>query len=339
VAVIGWDIGGSNTKAARVADGHALDARERPYELRHAPDALVGVLRHVASECGAAANDAHAVTMTAELSRMFRTKREGVAVVLDAVEAAFPSSAIHVYTVDDRFLSPVLARREPLAVAAANWVATATVVARHHSDVLLIDVGTTTTDIIPIVSGRVVAIGWTDTARLASGELVYTGAVRTPAEAIATHVPVGDGVAGVAAEGFALVGDVHVWLGDLVPADYAVTPDGRPATREFAGERLARLVCADREMLDEPAITAIARALAEAQVVRITDAMRRVVARHPSLRAAVVVGLGAFIAEAAVRAAGLSTVPLAIELGVPAPRCASAASVALLLEGALSAHR
>src|SRR5439155_20652300 len=127
---------------------------------------------------------------------------------------------------------------------------------------------------------------------LASGELVYTGAVRTPAEAIASHVPLGDAIAGASADGFALAGDVHLWRGNLAPADYtSPTPDGRPATREFAGERLARVVCADRETLDEAAVSSIADALAAAQVERIAGAIRRVLGRHPSLGTAVVTGL------------------------------------------------
>lgn len=337
-----------NTKVARVVGGLVLAVRGRAYEVQRAPDALVPLLRELAAEvnivdivgAAAAADRAHrvthAVTMTAELSQMFRTKRDGVAFVLNSVEAAFPTSDIRVWTVDGRFLAPDEARQDPLAVAAANWAATARAVARHHPDALLVDIGTTSTDIIPIVSGAVVAAGRTDPERLASGELVYTGAVRTPAEAIASQVPFGAGVAGVSAEGFALAGDVHVWRGDLDPADYtSPTPDGRPATRAFAGERLARIVCADREMLDEAAVSAIADALAGAQVARIADAIARVRARHPSLRTAVVTGLGAFLGEAAAHAAGLHVVPLAAELGDAAARCAPAVSVALLLERAL----
>jgi 5-(aminomethyl)-3-furanmethanol phosphate kinase len=136
---------------------------------------------------------------------------------------------------------------------------------------------------------------------------------------------------GVSAEGFAIAGDAHLWRGDLARADYTVpTPDGRPATREFAGERLARVVCADREILDESGISAIAEALAGAQVARIASAVRRVVGRHPSLNTAVVTGLGAFLGEAAARSAGLDVVLLAGELGDAAARFAPAAAVALL---------
>jgi hypothetical protein len=337
VAVIGWDIGGVNTKVARVVNGAVHSVRSRPYELQRDPHALAPLLRRMAAEVGAMDGMPHAVTMTAELSQMFRTKREGVGHVLDAVDAAFPASEVRVFTVDGRFVSTLEARSEPLAVAAANWSATARVVAAAHPEALLVDVGTTTTDIIPIAGGTVAAAGWTDPDRLLSGELVYTGAVRTPVEAIASSVPLGAGRAGVSAEGFALAGDVHLWRGDLDESDYTwPTPDGRPATREFAGERLARVVCADREMLDEGTVSRIADALASAQVASVEAAVRRVIERHPSLRTAVVTGLGAFLGAEVARACGLTVVPLARELGESGARCAPAVAVAWLLDRQLA---
>lgn len=330
---IGWDIGGANTKVAAVAGGEVRAAEAHWYELQRAPQALTGLLLSLAERAGARAGDAHAVTMTAELSQFFRVKRDGVAFVLDAVERAFPGAEIGVYTVDGRFLDLATARREPIAVAAANWAATARAVALGIADALLIDIGTTTTDIIPVVGGRLAAVGRTDPERLASGELVYTGALRTPAEAMADTVPLHGGPAGVSAEGFAIAGDVHLWRGDLAPADYTVpAPDGRPATREFAGERLARVVCGDRELLDEEDVDAIAESLAAAQVKRIAAAIGRVRSRHPSLSTAVVTGLGEFIAARAAAEAGLHVARLAESLGGEAARCAPAAAVALLME-------
>src|SRR5207245_1227871 len=273
-AVLGWDVGGVNTKVARVVQGTVAAAHAQPYEIQRDPTALGSLLARLAAEQGAAIGAAHAVTMTAELSQMFRTKREGVRFVLDAVTDAFPEPDVRVYAADGRFLSVAAARVEPLAVAAANWAATAHLVAQSFSDAILIDSGTTTTDIIPIAGGRVAARGRTDHERLREGELVYTGALRTPAEAIAHTVVLHGAPIGVSAEGFALAGDVHLWLGNLAPEDYTVpTPDGRPATRQFAGERLARVICADRELLDEAAIDAIARSLAGAQLGRVTAAI------------------------------------------------------------------
>ena len=164
--VIGWDIGGVNTKVACVTNGVVCASRTHPYEIQRDPDALAPLLTSLASEVGATDDDRHAVTMTAELSQIFRTKRDGVAFVLDSVTRAFPLSDIRVYTVDGRFLTPADARREPLAVAASNWHATASVVALEHRAAILIDIGTTTTDIVPIAHGCVVAVGTTDPARL-----------------------------------------------------------------------------------------------------------------------------------------------------------------------------
>jgi hypothetical protein len=341
--VIGWDIGGVNTKVARVERGDLRAVCGRPFELQLAPHALTPLLRELAREIGVEGDvgtTTHAVTMTAELSQMFRTKREGVGFVLDAMELAFPSAAIRVFTVKGCFLAPVEARQLAIDVAAANWAATARVVAARYPDVLLIDIGTTTTDIIPIVGGDVVVVGRTDPERLRSGELVYTGVLRTPTEAIADHVDVGGEAIGVSAEGFALSGDVHLWRGDLDPMDYSVpTPDGRPPTREFAGERLARVICADRELLDEDGIAAVADSLAAAQVARIAAAIDRVRARHPPLGTAVVTGLGAFLGAAAARTNGLEVVALAAQLGNTAARCAPAVAVALLLEQQLARER
>src|ERR1044071_7755188 len=90
--VIGWDIGGSNTKVCRVECGHVVKAVSRPFEVKDAPDRLPALLRELAAEAaGDSTIGAHAVTMTAELSRNFLTKREGVEHVLDAVRTAFPS--------------------------------------------------------------------------------------------------------------------------------------------------------------------------------------------------------------------------------------------------------
>jgi probable H4MPT-linked C1 transfer pathway protein len=342
MTVIGWDIGGVNTKAARVANGTALAARNEPFEIQRAPSTLASRLEGIASALGAEKGDAHAITMTAELSQYFRTKRDGVSFVLDAVAHAFPETRTLVYTTEGSFLDLAAARAAPLLVAASNWCATAALVATHVSDAILIDVGTTTTDIIPIAAGRVVAIGHTDPERLLSGELLYLGAVRTPVEAIVHRVPLHDGLAGVSAESFALSGDIHVWRGELAPEGYtAPTPDARPATRDFAGERIARVVCADRELLDDSDIDRIAAFVADTMIARIAASITRVRDRHPHLDTAVIAGHGAFLARAAARRAGLriATDDL-IAAGTPRDAGAETAfAVACLLERCLSAQQ
>jgi probable H4MPT-linked C1 transfer pathway protein len=331
-SIIGWDIGGVNIKAARLVHGAPPRTVLQPFELQHAPARLGPTLAGVARQLGTEAGDHHAVTMTAELSQYFRTKREGVGFVLQALEAVFGPDRLHLFGTDGRFASPDQARSDPLRIAAANWAATAKLVGQTTGTCLLIDIGSTTTDIIPIVGGVVVAKGRTDPERLASAELVYTGALRTPTEAVAPDVPFRGESAGVSAEGFAIMGDVHLWLEALAPEDYTVpTPDGRPATRAQAGERLARVVCGDREMLADDEIDALALSLAEAQTARVATAIRRVHGRHPEITIAVVAGLGDFIARDAAGLAGLPAIRLADQLGDAAARAAPAAAVGTLL--------
>lgn len=332
--IVGWDVGGVHTKAVLVREGRILGSGFKPYEVQHAPGLLPELLRDLAAEVGARAGTRHAVTMTAELSQQFRTKRDGVAWVLDGFRAAFGETDVFVAGVDGIWRTLDEARVAWRSVAAANWAVTARLIGRRHRDVLLIDIGSTTTDLIPIIDGAPTTLGLDDPGRLAADELLYCGAVRTPVESLVSHVPYARTMAGVSAEGFALTGDVHVWRGMLHPDAYdTATPDGRPATRDFCGERLARILCADRTMLDDAALDAIALSIADAQSQRVTSAVRRMLTRHPTLRHAIVVGLGAWMGRDAARAAGLEVLPAADLLG-DQHLIAPAASAALLLAGA-----
>src|SRR5215213_5660221 len=230
-ATLAVDIGGANTKAAWL-EGTSVRTVSRPFEVWRDREALTAVLREVVAE--AAEADAVAITMTAELSDAFRTKREGVAFVLAAAEAALGDRPLSVLTTTGELVSMEKARARPWDVAAANWMATALAVADAYADALLVDIGSTTADIVPIAAGRVAATGRNDLDRLRAGELVYTGVLRTNLAAIAPCVPVRGGWCPVSSEYFAISGDVHLVLGHLPPEAYdCPTPDGRPATTAF----------------------------------------------------------------------------------------------------------
>jgi (4-(4-[2-(gamma-L-glutamylamino)ethyl]phenoxymethyl)furan-2-yl)methanamine synthase len=330
--IIGWDVGGANVKAALVTSGHDVEplVLERPFALWREPQHLSAVLEEMAAAFGPV--EAMAVTMTAELADCFASKREGVVFVLDALAAAFPHVHPFVYGVDGQFRSVEAAKRETDRVAAANWMASATLVAQTIPDALLVDVGSTTTDIIPVVAGRVAALGRTDTERLRTGELVYTGLLRTPVCAIVRAVPVRERRCRTAAELFAITADVYLWLGRIAERDYTCdTPDGRGRTRAEAGARLARMVCADAEWLGEDGITAIASYVADAQARHIAAAIRQVVQRlgKTAPRLAIVAGHGAAVAETAATEAGFA--PRTMEIGGTAARAAPAVAVACLL--------
>jgi probable H4MPT-linked C1 transfer pathway protein len=327
------DIGGANTKAAWL-EGASLRTVSRPFEVWRDREALASVLREVAAEVGAGPAPATAITMTAELSDAFRTKSEGVSFVLDAAQDALGDGSLTVLTTAGDLVTVDEARARPWDVAAANWVATALAVADAHPDALLIDVGSTTADIIPIAAGRVAATGRDDLGRLLAGELVYTGALRTNLAAIAPRVPVRGEWCPVASEYFAISGDVHLVLGHLDPGAYdCPTPDGRPATVPFARERIARLVCSDVDQLEAGETDAIAAFLHREQVRQLEEAAHRVQRRLAPEAPLVAVGAGAFMA---VEVAGRLGRPIeAAPWGGAGDEVAPAAALAAILAARL----
>ena len=308
--VIGLDVGGANTKAVW-RNGRERRAVSRPFEVWRDREALSAVLREVVAAVAPEPVDAVALTTTAELSDAFRTKREGVEFVLDAAEAALGDRPLLAFTTAGQLVSLAEARERAPEVAAANWLAAARAIAGVYPDALMVDVGSTTTDVVPIAGGRVAASGRTDLDRLLAGELVYTGALRTNLAAIAPRVPVRGSACPVASELFAISADVHLILGHLTPGVYTcATPDGRPATVEFARERVARLVCADAEQMAAEEIDAIATFVHGEQVRQIEEAAGRVRERFDGDPPVVPLGAGAFLAREAAERLGLTTVEL-----------------------------
>src|SRR5688572_33346761 len=121
---IGLDIGGANLKAA-TASGRA---RSLPFALWKHPDRLADELRTVTRDLQGPGPVA--VTMTGELCDCFETKRDGVRHILEAVVLAFAHERVLVWSTAGRFVTVAEASADPMAVAAANWQALATLAGR-----------------------------------------------------------------------------------------------------------------------------------------------------------------------------------------------------------------
>jgi probable H4MPT-linked C1 transfer pathway protein len=308
IPVIGLDVGGANTKAAVVQGDERTRVISEPFELWREPERLAETISSVVGALGLELADAPvALTTTAELVDVFAGKREGVLCVLEAAERALPGRRLRVMTTAGELVDLAHARAAPLACAAANWIATALVVARSLPDAILLDCVGTTTDIIPLVGGEVAALGRTDVERLLAGELVYTGALRTNVAAVVSSVPIGGEPCPVSAELFAISADAHLLRGALRSEQCACTfPDGRGTAPAEVRSRLARVVCADPEQLADGDLEAIADAVYDAQVAAITAGLARVAGRVPAGTGVLAVGVGAFLARDAAARCGLS---------------------------------
>ena len=237
------DIGGANLKAAN-GRGYGASAA---FELWRRPQELPGQLRRLLSE--APSSERIAVTMSGELADCFSGREEGVLAILDAVEQAAAGRHTRVYWRNGTLVSLEAARRKPLMAAAANWHALATFAAKWTAtvgDALLLDIGSTTTDVLALRDGQLLSESQTDLQRLQRGELVYTGVERSPLCGVLRRAPYRESEVPVANELFATMLDVYVLRGDL-PENLATsrTADGRPASKPCCRDRLARTICAE----------------------------------------------------------------------------------------------
>jgi (4-(4-[2-(gamma-L-glutamylamino)ethyl]phenoxymethyl)furan-2-yl)methanamine synthase len=334
---IGWDLGGANVKLASIEDGRVRSVAQIPCpivpERRKFDAAVEGALPLIALPA------LHAVTMTGELSDVFGDRAEGVAYLVDLMLEVVGAQPLLIYAGEAGFLAPEDAKRHTLEVASANWHATASLVARHHAAGLLVDVGTTTTDLIPIKAGTVAARGATDAERLTEGELLYTGVVRTPVMAVAHSAPFRGRVQRIVAERFATMADVWRLASDLPDdADPYPAADQRGKSPAESAARLARMLGRDASEAKLAEWTALAWYFADCQLAEMEHAARNLAERDAFPPAAPVIGAGCgrFVAKRLADRAGrpylnfsdlIDAAPEAREM---AACCAPAVAVALL---------
>ncbi len=282
--ILGLDIGGANTKAAS-SDGLFAKSVYLPL-WKHAPlDEVLG--------CFAARRpQAVAVVITGELADCFSTKREGISSLATTVKRAF-SCPVYFWGVNG------FAWTDCMDLAAANWAASAALLAREAGDCLFVDMGSTTTDLIPLRGGKALAAK-TDFLRLAGGDLVYTGLLRTRLDALLPAARIGGKKVPLAPELFAIMADARLGLDRISAERYSCeTPDGAGKDRDAVLRRLARCVCADLEEIGEAAALAIAKQACQRQKNILVAAMERKAKEHGLTRVAAA-GIGErLIAEAA----------------------------------------
>ncbi len=277
-SVIGWDIGGAHLKAARADNGRIVDVAQLPCAPHLGLAHLERAIRAALARLGPA--ERHAVTMTAELSDAFATRERGVLSIAAMFTRESGASDIVFYAGARGFLRRAEVAAAAESIASANWRASAELVARHCADALFIDMGSTTTDIIPIRGGAIVAAGSDDAGRLAHGELVYTGLLRGRPGAGTPLAPVAGRWTPLVDEAFATMADVHRILRNIpAGADLAPTVDGRSKSPEDSRARLARLVGRDAGSCPPAQWDALAGFFARAQLRAIEDQIALIFSR------------------------------------------------------------
>ncbi len=314
--ILGIDIGGANTKAAS-DDGRIVELHYIPlWKNTRLPEVLLDISKRLKPEKAA-------VVITGELADCFPDKESGISYIVDAVNSAFEDA----YFLDS---SGAFTKNKKRELAAANWIASALLVGSDYKDCIFVDIGSTTTDIIPVREGIPLAAK-TDFERLKNGELVYTGVLRTNIAAILDAVKLGGATCRISSELFAITADAYLVLGLISENEYVCdTPDGAGKSLPDAKRRLARVVCADLSEIGDKELISIAQQVMEKQVKEIKDALHEVSGRH-GIRSIVACGLGEFLAERAAEELGFHIVLLSEKYGKEISRVFPAYAAARLL--------
>lgn len=306
---LGWDIGGAHLKLAWLDEcGQLIAVRQIASPLWRGVEALALACDTVDLPLGEA-GIAHAITMTGELCDVFEERSAGVREILACVlPRLHAKGSVRIYAGATGWLDTTSAVDAAAQVASANWSAMASFVAAKVQDGLVIDIGSTTTDILPLSGGKVLCNGHDDASRLANCELVYTGVVRTPVFAVCTQVPFRGAWQPLVPEYFATMSDVYRVIGELDPADDLMpTADGRGKDLAASAARLARMLGIDLEINRLHEIHAVARYVAEQQQQCLGRAVALISSRASAAGSPMRVigaGVGRFLGARIARATG-----------------------------------
>jgi hypothetical protein len=319
--VIGLDIGGANTKIAS-SDGTIVELHYLPlWKNTRLPEVLKEIAQRLQPE-------KVAVVMTGELADCFEDKEQGILFIKSCVDSAFGFSKVSYINNMGRFQSETDDIRE---LAAANWAASARLIGKEIGNCIFVDVGSTTSDIIPILSGEHKA-GLTDFERLLKSELVYAGTLRTNLATLLGKVKLGKTWCRTASELFATTADAYLLLGKINESMYTCeTADGAGRSKTDAMRRLARLVCADLSEIREEEIHEIADQVKEKQISVLAEAISEVAERN-ELKRITAAGLGEFLIKEAAERLGFEYISVSGRWGEEISKVFPAYAAARLLD-------
>jgi probable H4MPT-linked C1 transfer pathway protein len=273
--MIGIDVGGANLKVVNDDGAH----------LHYCPLWEGAPLTSLLNQYVTAPDDPAVVVISGELADCFESKMEGISFIVDAVKNAFYSARF--YGTDGQFHDCAVPQ-----LAAANWLASADYLRAEYPEAVLLDIGSTTADVIPLARFESMK-GLTDLLRLQKGYLIYTGLIRGNIATLLQSVTLGGVATPVSSEYFAASADAHLVLGHITPAQYSCdTPDKKEKTRAAALRRLARVVCADLDEIGTDGAYQIAEQFWEKQRGLICEQVQRVAAASAA-RQIIVGGIGA----------------------------------------------
>ncbi|PCJ32404.1 MAG: H4MPT-linked C1 transfer pathway protein [Gammaproteobacteria bacterium] len=299
--ISGWDIGGAHIKVARsTAEGELLDIIQVACPLWLGIDQLERAIETIFSRLNNQ-HDITAITMTGELVDIFANRQAGVAGIIACLKQYINEDNIRIYGAEAGWLTPTQAEQQWQCVASRNWQASASLISQHCPAGLFVDIGSTTSDIIPFANNTIITQGYSDLHRQSSRQLLYTGAIRTPLIALTQTAPFNGSLVSLAAEVFATSADCWLLLNQLDPSSIQDnSADGKPWAPQDCASRIARLLGTDATEAELSQWQQLAQWFAEQQINQVTNAMLQVLSacnEIPTDAPIIGAGVGRFIVK------------------------------------------
>ena len=300
-SIIGWDIGGAHLKAVLIDKNGSiqqlfLEACPLWKGLDYLHHAINIILAQLPSQ-----DYHHVITMTGELVDLFESRNDGIQQIIKNFQQIVSNDPVVIYAGQQGFIKVDAIKSEHyFDIASANWLASANWVARSMNQALFIDIGSTTTDILLCKNNHVDAQGISDYQRLQSGELVYTGIVRTAVMALTQSALFKGQSIHLMAEYFATMADVYRVTGELNEShDKTDTADGTEKSIKASGKRLSRMIGAEFKSNETDVWITFALDLKKQQKQQITNASLRQLVRATKDKKMTLVGagIGRFLAQ------------------------------------------
>jgi uncharacterized hydantoinase/oxoprolinase family protein len=293
--ILGLDVGNSKVKLCYVESDGVLADRSvwwhtlaLPFSNDRRSDFEVGLpsrIRIIGHLRGLDLGALDAVVACSSHAYSYPLLHESVSHLGAILTATFGTTPVYVVAVDGTLTpAPAIQELGPEALTAhvlTNFYGSALLGSRLIRDGISIDIGTTSTEVVPIVDGRIDPAGLATPSeyvrfRYQHHRLGWYGLTNTPLPMIAPEVVTPTGTYQVVTRGHRsdLLFVLHEDVDQRLLREHAFVS---PPDREQALAELSELVGLDRRLLEEPEILAVRDFLYERLVERVAGLLRAVV--------------------------------------------------------------
>lgn len=214
--------------------------------------------------------DFFVITTTAELADCFKDKKEGINFIIDHIKRVIDGEIFFLSNdLNFKILNISEARKNLYNIASANFIATGKYISERENEGIIVDIGSTTTDIIPFKNKKILSKN-NDLERLQNFQLIYTGVLRTNVATIVKNLKFREKKTKISSEYFSITADVYRILNEIDENDYVVeTPDGMGKDIISCKRRLARIILCDLNEITDKEIYDIAKQIRKKQIYEI----------------------------------------------------------------------